>query len=205
MIGLIGFTKDTCLIKEFKLTSGAKMKINSIGSFKYFSFLIVLILLFTAYDLHPQDSSWNNHHMNDSTLMRRQHMIHSMSPEVMPFNMNKVTHYFIENDTGGILMIKVKDMKDTVQTALVRSHLKKEYNLFSKGDFRDPKILHGNNMPGLTVLSESKDKYNVDYQELPGGAQLTFFSNNPEVIDAIHTWFDAQLRDHGSDAKSGLD
>ncbi len=185
------------------------MVMNSIlkvSKIKYSSFLLALISLFTFCNSYSQDKTdSSNHNMNDSTMVHRQHMIHSESHIVMPFDMNKVTHYFVKNDLGGILMIKTKDIKDTAQARLVRSHLKKEYSLFSNGDFSDPKTLHGMNMPGLKVLSQSKDKFKVDYKELPGGAQLTFISKNPEVINAIHRWFDAQLKDHGNDAKSKLD
>ncbi|MFZ0456478.1 MAG: hypothetical protein WCE54_19620 [Ignavibacteriaceae bacterium] len=129
-------------------------------------------------------------------------MIHKRSPMVMPFNMSKVTHYFIKTKDGGNLIIKTKNPKDTVQAALVREHLKKEQALFSNANFRDPKTLHGMNMPGLKILSKSKGKFKVDYKELADGAQLEFTSKDSVVISAIHKWFDAQLRDHGSDAKS---
>ena len=165
-----------------------------------FSFLVV------NNNSYPQNKdSHNNHHMNDSTLMQRQHLIHTESPMVMPFDMNKVIHYFIKNDLGGVLMIKTKDKKDTVQAAMIQSHLKKECKLFSKADFKDPKTLHGINMPGLKVLSGSKGKFNVKYENLSDGAQLKFASKDSMVVNAIHVWFDAQLKDHGSDAKSRLE
>ena len=47
-------------------------------------------------------------------------------------------------------------------------------------------------------------KFIVEYKELAYGAQLTFSSKESEVIDAIHKWFEAQLKDHGTDAKSSL-
>ena len=170
-------------------------------TFIVFSFSFLLINI----NSYPQDKSkQNNHNMNDSTLMHRQHMIHMESPMVMPFNMNKVTHYFIKNNKGGILMIKTKDINDTTQAKLVQKHLKKECKLFSQADFRDPKSLHGKNMPGLKILSASKDKFIVEYKKLSNGAQLTFSSKEAEIIDAIHKWFDAQLKDHGTDAKSSL-
>ena len=123
----------------------------------------------------------------------------------MPFDMNKVTHYFIKNDQGGVLIIKTKNKKDTAQAALIQSHLKKECKLFSNADFGDPKTLYGMNMPGLKILSGSKGKFKVKYKNLSDGGQLTFNSKNSEIINAIHKWFDAQLKDHGSDAKSSLD
>lgn len=164
-------------------------------------FLFLLLIFFSNITVAQQIQN-KKQGMNDSTLMMRQRMIHMRGHLVMPFNMNKVTHYFIDTKTGGILKIKVKNSIDTIQIKLIREHLKKEYGLFSKADFKDPKTLHGNNMPGLKVLTNSKGKYKVEYKELFDGAQLTFSSKNSRVIKALHTWFAAQLRDHGSDAKS---
>ena len=177
-----------------------------IHKLKYILILFIFFYLLINSNSYPQDKSiHNNYHMSDSTLMHRQHMIHEESPMVMPFKMNEVTHYFIKNKKGGVLIIKTKNKKDTAQAALVQSHLKKECKLFSNADFRDPKTLHGMNMPGLKVLSGSKGKYNVEYKKLADGAKLTFASKDSAVVNAIHVWFDAQLRDHGSDAKSKLD
>lgn len=177
---------------------------SSITQNKIRLFLIMLVFsgLFTWNNAYPQD---NHHQKNDTTLLHRHHIIHLESPMVMPFDMNKVTHYFIKTDSGGILMIRTKDKRDTSQANLVVSHLKKEYKLFSNADFSDPKLLHGADMPGLHMLSQSKGKFKVEFRKLKDGAQLTFSSKDPEVQNAIHKWFDAQLRDHGSDAKSRLD
>lgn len=173
---------------------------------KYVAIMLLLCFIFINNTTYSQDkNNHQTHKMSDSTLMHRQHMIHSDSPMVMPFNMNKVTHYFIKNHNGGILIIKTKDKNDTTQAALVKKHLKKEYKLFSDADFRDPKTLHGMNMPGLKTLSNSKGKFKVEYKNLLDGAQLKFISKDSKVIKAIHLWFDAQLKDHGRDAKSSLD
>ncbi|HKJ80685.1 MAG TPA: hypothetical protein VJ954_01575 [Ignavibacteriaceae bacterium] len=166
---------------------------------------ILLLILLTTFLVAQEKSDHTHHTMNDSTLMHRQHMIHSKSPMVMPFDMSKVTHYFIKTEGGGVLEIKVKDPVDKTQISLIRKHLGKERILFSKADFRDPKTLHGKNMPGLKTLSEYAGKYKVEYEELPLGARLTFNSKNPTVINALHNWFDAQLKDHGKDAKKHLD
>jgi hypothetical protein len=167
-------------------------------------FAVVLFLcLIIAGDSFAQDINHDQHHkMNDSTLMHRQHMIHANSPMVMPFDMDKATHYFLKNSSGGVLKIKAKDPDDSTQIALIRSHLKKEQVLFSKADFGDPETLHGADMPGLKTLTGAEGKFNVEYKELIDGAQLTFTSGDEEVKQAIHAWFDAQLKDHGSDAKS---
>ena len=180
------------------------MKISLRSDKIIYSFIVLLSgVLLMNNNSYPQDKhNHNKHQMGDSTLEHRQHMIHSESHMVMPFDMNKVTHYFIKNEYGGIITIKVKDEKDTAQIELIRSHLKKEQKLFSKADFRDPKTLHGEEMSGLEVLSGSEGKFDVKYNEIPKGASVTFSSKDSTVVNALHKWFDAQLKDHGSDAKN---
>lgn len=166
-----------------------------------FIFSFILASLFINNSFAQQDTIKHHHQMSDS-IMIRQHMIHKRSSLVMPFNMDKVAHSFEKTNYGGIIKIKAKDLTDTAQIAMIRSHLKKEYELFSNADFRDPKILHGMNMPGIDVLEKSNGKFKVEYEDLIPGARITFTSSDSSVIDAIHKWFDAQLRDHGSDAKN---
>lgn len=172
-------------------------------SLRYITLVFAYTCLLTSVNLQAQDTMYHKHHqMNDSTISQRQHMIHSESHLVMPFDMNKVTHYFIKKDSGGVLMITAKDQKDTAQISLIRKHLTKENSMFSQGNFRDPATLHGSDMPGIKTLAESKDRYQVKYSDLPDGAKLTFTSKDTAVINALHTWFDAQMKDHGKDAKS---
>ncbi|MGE5681178.1 MAG: hypothetical protein ACM34K_09910 [Bacillota bacterium] len=166
---------------------------------QYLPVIVFGVFLFNC-ALQAQDMK--DHQMNDSTMAKKHQMIHKKSSMVMSFDMDKVTHYFVKTEDGGNLSLRVKDPKDTAQVGLIRKHLKKEQALFSKADFRDPKTLHGKNMPGLKKLSQSKGKFNVDYKELSDGARLIFTSKDKDVVSAIHTWFDAQLKDHGSDAKS---
>jgi hypothetical protein len=40
----------------------------------------------------------------------------------------------------------------------------------------------------------------ITLRALPDGAELTYRSDAPEVVDALHDWFAAQLADHGDDA-----
>ncbi len=172
------------------------------GKIKYLSILSLFFLLLSGGNSFAQRNNKGQKPEPDSVLTARRHMIHRRSAMVMPFNMSKVTHYFIKTEEGGILRIIVKSAADSDQVRLIRKHLLKEQNLFSAGNFRDPKTLHGMNMPGLNILTKSKDKFKVEYKELKSGAQLAFTSNDKTVVNALHVWFAAQLRDHGHDAKS---
>ena len=172
------------------------------ASIKHLSILFLFFVLFAGIVSFAQQRKEGSNTGADSVLTARREMIHKRSSLVMPFNMNKVTHYFIKTDNGGILRIISKSGDDPKQVKLIREHLHKEQHLFSAGDFRDPKTLHGINMPGLKILTKSNDKYRVLYKEIRNGAQLSFTSEDTTVVNALHTWFAAQLRDHGSDARS---
>lgn len=130
----------------------------------------------------------------------RQMMIHKHSSMVMPFEMDKVTHYFVKTKNGGILRVTAKDSANN-QVALIQQHLLHEQQLFSEAKFDDPKKLHGMGMPGLAKLENSKGEFTAKYEDLKHGAQIKFVSQNAGVVEALHEWFDAQIKDHGKDAR----
>ena len=134
------------------------------------------------------------------TLAERQSMIHEKGANVMPFNLNQTTHIFKKTDTGGIQQVIVKDTNNTQQISLIRMHLQMEAGMFQKGDFQDPAKLHGATMPGLKTLSSGASQIKIVYSDLPNGGQITYTTANKDLVESIHTWFDAQLSDHGSDA-----
>ncbi len=43
----------------------------------------------------------------------------------------------------------------------------------------------------------------MSYYDLPDGAQIVYRTDERALAAAVADWFDAQLRDHGSDAKKG--
>ena len=63
-------------------------------------------------------------------------------------------------------------------------------------------MIHGEDMPGLHTLVMGHERMRVEYAEVEGGAEIRYFSEDEEIIAAIHDWFDAQLTDHGAHAQS---
>lgn len=129
-----------------------------------------------------------------------QTMVHDMGAAVMPFDLGQTTHIFEMTETGGIQQVIANDPGDSDQIALIQQHLQHEAMLFMSGDFSDPTSLHGEDMPGVSELSAAADQVTIEYSMLPNGAQITFSTQNLELITAIHRWFGAQLSDHGVDA-----
>ena len=124
--------------------------------------------------------------------------------EVMPFDLNATTHVFTKTPDGGVQSVVAKNPHDARQVRLIRSHLKDIQAQFRKGDFSGPSHIHGHDMPGLAQLQAARPgQVRMAYAELPDGAQLTYSTKAPELVTALHAWFDAQLSDHGPDAMAG--
>jgi len=132
--------------------------------------------------------------------MSRQTMIHEHGSLVMPFDLDKTLHVFKLTKDGGLQQVRAKDPEDMEQIRLIQQHLTEEAERFARGDFSDPAALHGEDMPGLQVLERSGRDLTVSYRDLPDGAEITYKSTDPKILEGIHQWFAAQLHDHGADA-----
>lgn len=136
----------------------------------------------------------------------RQEIVAEHGVAVMPFDLNATTHIFTKTKTGGTQKIVVKRSGEISQIRPIRAHLAEIADLFSKGDFSGPIQIHGAEMPGLAVLQKAQpSEIKVKYQQIKSGAKITYTTKNPELVAALHEWFDAQLTDHGSDAMEGHD
>jgi hypothetical protein len=129
----------------------------------------------------------------------RQVQVERKSEHVMPFSMNATMHSFVPTATGGVQTVIVHD-GDAKQVVLVRSHLRKEAQAFAHGDFTDPAAIHGGTMPGLQSMRAGAPRIRVRYAEVRDGASITYSTNDGTLVSAIHTWFKAQVSDHGPHA-----
>lgn len=118
----------------------------------------------------------------------------------MPFSLDATTHVFDATAQGGTQRVVAKIPGDTKEIDLIRDHLRKEADAFSRGDFADPATIHGNNMPGLDALQAGFREVSVRYIDLPDGGEITYDTNKPDLTDAVRAWFDAQSGDHAGDA-----
>lgn len=129
----------------------------------------------------------------------RQVAVEQRSEQVMPFSMSDTMHMFNPTSAGGVQFVMVHD-GDPHQITLVQQHLHKEATAFARGDFSDPAYIHGNNMSGLAEMSRDHAKMSVTYTSTNNGAQIVFYTKDPKLVAAIHQWFSAQVKDHGSHA-----
>jgi hypothetical protein len=136
-----------------------------------------------------------------SNLEQRQAEVAEAGATVMPFDLDATTHVFEKLDDGGLQTV-LADTDDPEQVALIRAHLAEEAERFAQGDFHDPTMIHGDDMAGLHTLVMGHDRMAIAYREVERGAEIRYTSEDPELVEAIHQWFDAQLRDHGEHAQS---
>ena len=135
-----------------------------------------------------------------STSTKRQAEVEARGASVMPFDQDRTTHVFRATPQGGVQIVVAKDVHDTQQIALVRTHLRDEAERFAHGDFSDPMAIHGMKMPGLDELRRNDGRVRVEYSSVPLGAQITYTTSDPMLLGALHDWFNAQLMDHGTHA-----
>jgi len=154
---------------------------------------VILLALLPALACATPDES--------TPLAQRQAAVAKGGAMVMPFDLDKTTHVFEKLETGGLQTVRA-DSDDSEQIRLVREHLSDEATRFAAGDFHDPGMIHGDDMPGLHQLVTGHDRIRVEYSEVDRGAQILYTTEDPELVTAIHAWFDAQLRDHGDAAQS---
>jgi hypothetical protein len=139
----------------------------------------------------------------DGSTGDRQAEVVERGAEVMPFDLDATTHRFTRTSDGGVQTVTADDPADQTQIGSIREHLRTERDNFSQGDFDDPARIHGMDMPGVAELSAGYERITVSYSDVPGGAQLTYTTSEPELVNAIHAWFDRQVMDHGDDAEAG--
>lgn len=143
-------------------------------------------------------------HMKMMADAQRQAGVSERGKDVMPFSLAATTHIFSKTAQGGIQQVIAKKAGDAAQVKLVRQHLQEIRAQFLKGDFSGPSHIHGKDMPGLTELRKGKPgQVEITYRDVKGGAELSFKTANASLVVALHKWFDAQLSDHGKDAKKG--
>jgi hypothetical protein len=134
----------------------------------------------------------------------RQAEVAQRGAEVMPFSLKATTHIFTKSDDGGSQQVIAKNPSDSRQIRLIRKHLSEIQTQFQRGDFSGPARTHGADMPGLAQLRAAKPgQISITYKNIRGGGELTYRSNDPNLVSSLHAWFDAQLSDHGADAMDG--
>jgi len=119
--------------------------------------------------------------------------------QVIPYAADQTKQMFTKTVHGGVQHVIVNSADNTEQIKLVQAYLLKLSNDFSTGDFSVTEQLHGANMPGLARLKMAQP-YDIKfkYKALPNGAEIHYSTEYPQYAQALHEWFDAQMKEHNN-------
>jgi hypothetical protein len=130
--------------------------------------------------------------------------VHRRAQQVVPYALDQALQTFTKTVHGGVQHVVAKSADNSKQIKLIQQHLAKIADEFRKGDFSVTERVHGPDMPGLVQLKTAKpDDIKFEYKPLKNGAQIHYSTEYPQFVQALHTWFDAQQRDHGNDVIPG--
>lgn len=131
-------------------------------------------------------------------------VVRERTQKIVPYALDKTQQTFSKTVHGGVQHVVAKSANDAKQIQLIQAHLQKMVAEFRKGDFSATEWMHGSDMPGLMRLKKAEaDDVRYEYKALPDGGQIHYSSEYPELVQALHEWFDAQVREHGSDMLPG--
>lgn len=170
----------------------------------------LLAAVCSAYAQSMDAPMMGHQHMDHAAHMKmmeqadRQAGVAKRGHEVMPFSLAATTHIFTKTSEGGVQQVVTKKASDDAQVRLIRQHLQDIKTQFLGGDFSGPAHIHGQEMPGLAELRAAKSgQITIKYRDIKEGAELSYQTSDKKLVTALHQWFDAQLSDHGKDAKTG--
>jgi hypothetical protein len=130
----------------------------------------------------------------------RQAEVRDKGAQVMPFALDQTIHVFDKTADGGVQRVRTRG-EAPGQVSMIRKHLSEIADSFARRDFAQPAAIHGADMPGLAEMRASRpDELDVSYREIENGAEIAFTAHTPQLVAAVHRWFDAQVSDHGHDA-----
>ena len=138
-----------------------------------------------------------------STTTSREHGVEQHSRDVMPFDLSRATHAFDPMPDGLVETVVTLPPVDPAQVDAIRGHLRHEAERFGAGDWSDPARIHGDDMPGLAELRAGSDRLTVTYADVDAGGRLTYSSEDPALVDALHRWGAAQSADHSHPGHGG--
>ncbi len=115
------------------------------------------------------------------------------TPTNASYDPKSVTEIFAKTANGGVLHVTAIESSDAKQIGLIRSVLKQRADDFSGQYNKSVNQSAGPSKPGLaTLLAAAPGDLQLTYLEMRGGGDLRFASALPELVHAVHQWFDAQ-------------
>jgi hypothetical protein len=120
---------------------------------------------------------------------------------VMGFDQEKTTHQFRLFADGGAIDVSANDKNDGREEMManrdaIREHLPRIARMFGDGDFSNPMLVHGSNVPGTKELAALKANVKYAYADTQRGGRIDITTTDPAALAALHTFLRYQIADH---------
>ena len=150
--------------------------------------LITFLLAFSLGEVQAQESDTGKHATKNTS-----------AHQLLPYAVDQALEGFAKTPNGGIMQIIAKSANDTKQIKLMQQYLRQTADEYRKGDFSSTERFHGSDMPGLTQMKAAKSgEIKYQYKALPNGGQIDFSTEYPQLLNALHAWMEAQIKEHGN-------
>lgn len=116
--------------------------------------------------------------------------------KVMGFSHDETTHHFVLTQDGGLIEVRVNNIKDAASLEQIRNHFQHIVRMFADGNFNAPMLVHSQDVPGTATMARLKTDLHWELQEIPRGSRITITADNKEALDAVHDFLRFQIADH---------
>lgn len=115
----------------------------------------------------------------------------------MGFSQETTTHHFLLAKDGGRIQVTANDAKDAESIRQIREHLRHISEVFGKGDFALPGLVHGTEtVPGVAAMTQHGADLTFTVEEIDRGAHVRIAGTTPEAVAAVHDFLKFQITDH---------
>ena len=115
------------------------------------------------------------------------------------------SHVFEDLADGGRIILVRDDVSDSVGAATIRAHLRTVADSFAQGIFRDPALVHAQEVPGTIEMARLRKQIHYEVSDRPGGGELRLTTSNREALEAIHHFLAFQRQEHHAAGHEGAE
>jgi hypothetical protein len=115
---------------------------------------------------------------------------------VMGFDQRITTHHFVLKPAGGDIEVTANDPNDAASIAQIRAHLRHITQMFTRGDFTAPMLIHAKEPPGVAAMKQGDDRVTYLFEEIERGGVVRIAAASPALRNAVHDFLRFQIKDH---------
>ena len=115
----------------------------------------------------------------------------------MGFSQETTTHHFLLARDGGRIQVTANDARDGESITKIREHLRHIAEVFGKGDFALPGLVHDRKaVPGVDAMKQHGADLTFTFEEMDRGGHVRIAGTTPQAVAAVHDFLKFQITDH---------